>query len=149
MSPERQRVEGTEFYKKKKIYISNFKHAKLRITDFSGYVTVILIFTYEQKLVWDVDTYYVGTDGAEGIGATHVEMGAIKPQENFDVIEAIGLDENNVREWSVQILLRNDKQKWQILKHSESQSYLRADFALQPRFYTHVLHQYTFPNIHF
>lgn len=48
----------------------------------------------EQRSDWEIDTYYVGTDGTEGVGTTHIEMSAIEPQENFDVIEAIGLDEN-------------------------------------------------------
>lgn len=39
-------------------------------------------------------THYVGTDGAEGVGTAHIEMSAVEPQENFDVIEAIGLKEN-------------------------------------------------------
>lgn len=38
------------------------------------------------------DTYYVGANRTEGIGATHIEMSAVQSQENFDVIEAVGLD---------------------------------------------------------
>ena len=47
-----------------------------------------------KQLDWDVVTYYVGADGTEGIGATHIEMSAIQPQKNLDVIEAISLDGN-------------------------------------------------------
>lgn len=46
----------------------------------------------EQKVDWEVITYYVGADRTESIGATHIEMSAIQPQENFYVIEAISLD---------------------------------------------------------
>lgn len=40
----------------------------------------------------EVITYYVGANGTEGVGATHVEVSAVQPQEDFDVIEAISLD---------------------------------------------------------
>lgn len=37
-------------------------------------------------------TYYVGTHRTEGKGATHIEMSAVQPQENFHIIEAIRLN---------------------------------------------------------
>lgn len=39
----------------------------------------------------EVITYYVGADGAEGVGAAHIKMSAVHTQENFDIIEAISL----------------------------------------------------------
>lgn len=36
-------------------------------------------------------TYYVCAKGAEGVGAAHVEVGAVESQEDFDVVEAISL----------------------------------------------------------
>lgn len=39
-----------------------------------------------------VITYYIGANRTECVGATHIEMSAVQPQENFDVIEAISLD---------------------------------------------------------
>lgn len=40
---------------------------------------------------WETTAYYVGTDGTEGVGSTHIEMRAIQSQQNLDVIEAISL----------------------------------------------------------
>lgn len=45
-----------------------------------------------KRFEWEIVTYYVGADWTESIGATHIKVGAVQPQENFDVIEAIGLD---------------------------------------------------------
>lgn len=39
----------------------------------------------------EIITYYVGTDGTKSVGAAHVEMSAVEPQQNFDVVEAIRL----------------------------------------------------------
>lgn len=59
-----------------------------------------------EKLV-EVITHYVGADWTEGIGATHIEMGAIEPQKNFDVVEAISLYGNKRRESQVHTVTRN------------------------------------------
>ena len=37
-------------------------------------------------------TYYVGAERTESKGAAHIEMSAVQPKQNFDVIEAISLD---------------------------------------------------------
>lgn len=38
-------------------------------------------------------TYYVCTEGAEGMSPTHVEMSRVKPLEEADVIKALRLEE--------------------------------------------------------
>ncbi len=53
-----------------------------------------IIKTWENQ---GVITYYVGANRTEGIGATHIEMSAVQPQENFDVIEAISLGRGKKR----------------------------------------------------
>lgn len=54
---------------------------------------------------WETTAYYVGTDGAEGVGSTHIEMRAIQSQQNLDVIEAISLGRKD------QEFMRNDVSK--------------------------------------
>ena len=43
--------------------------------------------------VWGISrgSYDVDAEGAEGVGSTHVQMSGIKPLEEADVIETLGL----------------------------------------------------------
>lgn len=47
-----------------------------------------------------VITYYVGADGTEGVCPTHIEVSAIQPQEDFDVIKAVSLERNTYSKMS-------------------------------------------------
>lgn len=47
------------------------------------------------------NTYYVSTRGAEGVRPTHVQVSAVQPQQNLDVVEAVRLW------WETEIELEN------------------------------------------
>lgn len=76
-------------------------------------------------------TYYVCTEGSEGMSPTHVEMSRVEPLEEADVIKTLRLEEEEKAGKVITVRERIQKDEKKALREKEKQNAYLIVFSLE------------------